>query len=41
MARCNVAGYALLRARISTYTSGSISVTGMSTSLPAFAAPGF
>ena len=32
--RCNVAGWAAVRGRISAYTSGSITVSGQSTSVP-------
>ena len=39
--RCNVTGLAQLRARISTYTSGNITVHGIATSLPFAAANGF
>jgi len=34
MYRCNVSGIPVIRARVSAYTSGSITVIGMATSLP-------
>ena len=41
ISRCNVTGLAQIRARISTYTSGSITIHGIATSLPFAAANGF
>lgn len=41
MARCNVAGIALVRARISVFSSGPINVLGSASSIPAFSANGF
>lgn len=41
MVRCNVAGIVLVRARISTYTSGSITVLGLSTSNSGLIGNGF